>query len=296
VITDPWCWITYSDFWSNTVTQFVGIADPTSPPVGSACALTNYAVDPLFVNRAGCVYSLSAGSPLRGAGDPADGSPNIGAFQDEDPPVGIDEAKKLPNGAIVEISNVIVTAVFVDGFYIEEFDRSAGIKVRMYRSPVSVGNIVNITGVMTSDGIERQVMNPQITINFAVAGPQIEPLGMTNAQLGGGSNGLQPAVSDWVTVAGPGGKLTCTMGEAKGVNNIGLFVKTWGAVKSVSSSSFTISDGAKMPVTVLVPSGVGLPPVGQTVIVKGISTVVQNEDGTRGRAVRVRSASDITTP
>lgn len=301
VITDPWCWIRYSDFWSNSVTQFTGIPDPTSPPVGSACMLTNYAVDPLFVDRTNCNYSLAAESPLRGVGDPAEGSPNVGAFQDEDPLVGIADAKNLANGTIVEIRNVIVTAVFADGFYIEELDRSAGIKVRWGSAPVTVGQLVSLTGVMTSNGIEREVMNPELTLLFTekAKAAHVGPLALTNAALGGGPNGLQSGVSDWIMVMGPDRKTKKVAVDAKGLNNVGLLVKTWGRVVSVnsgSSPSFVISDGYKTSVTVLAPADVSLPSVGEMVIVRGISTISAGADGSRNRAVRLRDCSDITRP
>lgn len=293
VILDSWCWIRYSDFWQNSATQFTGIADPVS----SACNLTIYALDPLFVSRSTCGYTLAANSPLRGAGDPDQGSPNIGAFQDRDPLVGIAEAKTMANGTIVEIRNVVVTAVFDDGFYIEETDRSAGIKVRWGSAPVSVGQLISLTGVMTSNGIEREIMNPEITLIFRAAATslQIGPLAMSNAALGGGPNGLQEGVSDWET--GADGKPR--LGGAKGLSNVGLLVKTWGKVlstKTGSSPSFVISDGYQMSVSVIAPSGFALPKVGDVVVVTGISTIAMDGDGTKNRAVRLRSAGDMTVP
>ena len=276
VIADPWCYITYSDFFGNSVDQFVGIPDPTSPSPPNSCPETNYAVDPLFVDPSTCDYNLAAGSPLIGAGDPFDDSPNVGAFQIEDPPVTIGQAKKLPNGAVVEVSGVIVTAVFADGFYIEDVGRTCGIKVRKTSAPVSIGQTVTITGVMTSDGISREIMNADLTIFFAAASVKIAPLAVSNRTIGG----------DAITGAGKG----------VGLNNIGLLVKTLGKVTSVSASpspSCMIDDGCRVGVKVFLPTGVALPTVGAFISVVGIAGVDVDQAGARNRAVRIRGASDV---
>jgi hypothetical protein len=122
---------------------------------------------------------------------------------------------------------------------------------------------------------------------------------MSNADLGGGSSGLQDGVSDLEMIVGPDGGVTTKLGSAKGLSNVGLLVKTWGRVMSVktgASPSFVISDGYQMAVKVWAPSGFALPAVGDVVVVTGISTISLNPDGTKDRAVRLRSAGDMTLP
>ncbi|MCE5314224.1 MAG: right-handed parallel beta-helix repeat-containing protein [Armatimonadota bacterium] len=296
VMIEPWCWITYSDFYGNSATEFVGLPDPTSaPPPTSDCTLTNLAVDPLFMDPATCNYRLSATSPLLGAGDPADGSPNMGAFQEEDPPVSISEAKKLGNGVIVELSEVVVTAVFDDGFYVQSVDRISGIKIRTYNVTVGVGQMVNITGVMTTTGIEREIMNPEITVMVSAA-TEPKPFALTNAALGGGAFGGQNGVYGWTIRVGSDGEIVREWKLACGLNNIGLLVKTWGLVEEVVSASrpyMTISDGSSTTVRVYLPDGADLPTVGAFVTVIGISSAALDDNDSTIRCIRARTSDDL---
>ena len=294
VITFPLCYITYSDFYQNMAPAFVGIADPSAAIPLSPCALTNLAVNPLFVNEAACNYHLYHGppppaSPLIAAGDPADANlingihPNIGAFQDVDPPVSIEGAQKLVDGITVEISDVVVTAVFPEAFYIQNTDRTAGIKVLMSNAPVSEGELISISGVISTSNGERQIVQPNITISFDVASIAMGALGMSNRHLGGG----------------PIGDLANGVDKGVGLNNIGLLVRTWGNVTSVVAGTdprIIIDDGSGVGVTVLVGSGTSLPAVGSTVTVTGISTIDQDASGNRNRAIRIRRSSDLDYP
>ncbi|MCE5323688.1 right-handed parallel beta-helix repeat-containing protein [bacterium] len=296
VMTDPWCYITYTDFYNNSATQFVGLPDPTSASPIPECPLTNLAVDPLFVDPSTCNYRLDAASPLIGAGDPADGSPNMGAFQEEDPPVSISEAKKLGNGVLVEVSGVVVTAVFDDGFYVQELDRISGIKVRTYSPTVSVGQMVKVEGVMTTTGIEREIMNPKVTLLKAAAG-ELKPLCISNSALGGGSFEGQTGVWGWEIVTGPDGKSVKQWKSASGLNNIGLLVTTWGTVKEFINEArpyMLINDGSLNDVRVYLPDDALDPEIGKTAVVTGISTIVSNDSGSTLRAVRSRTRSDLT--
>ncbi|MHB9037394.1 MAG: right-handed parallel beta-helix repeat-containing protein [Armatimonadota bacterium] len=299
VTTDPWCWITYSDFWNNSVTQFVGLPDPTSvPPPTSGCTLTNLAVDPLFTDPTTCNYRLLPASPLIGAGDPADGSPNMGAFQEEDPPVSITEAKKLGNGVIVELSDVFVTAVFDDGFYVQSGDRTAGIKIRTYGATVSVGQMLHIIGVTTTNGIEREIMNPEITVLPSPAA-EPKPLAVTNSALGGGGLGGQNGVWGWEARIGSDCKVIKEWKPACGLNNVGLLVKTWGRVQQIVSDSrpyILICDGSLTQVRVYLPNGAVPPNKGAFVVATGISTVAMDENGTAVRCIRARAAADLVYP
>ena len=295
VITYPLCYITYSDFYQNAAPQFVGIADPSAPIALSPCALTNLALNPQFVHETTCNYHLFHGpapppiSPLIGAGDPADANlingtiPNIGAFQDVDPPVTIQGAQNLVDGTTVEISNVVVTAVFPDAFYIQNPDRTAGIKVLMSNAPVSEGEWVSITGVISTSNGERQIVQPSVTISFTVASIAAGPLGVSNRQLGGSP------------IGGPSNGVN----EGVGLNNVGLLVRTWGNVTNVVAGTdprIIIDDGSRVGVTILVPTGTSLPTVGSTVTVTGVSTIDLDVNGNRNRAIRMRRSSDLGYP
>jgi len=277
VVLYPLCYITQSDFWPVVASEFVGIADPTVDglPTDPCPTTTNFAVDPLFVDPTTCNYILQAGSPLR-----LTTGENVGAFQDEDPPVDIAGAKQLDNGVIAQISGVIVSAVFSDGFYIEDPKRTNGMKVIMPNSGVSEGQVVNVTGTVTTLNDERQLINASTSVMLG-ASALLGPVGMPNMMVGGGP------IPGW------------TSGVSKGVglSNTGLLVRTWGKVSQTGNSSgpyFVLDDGSRVGVMVRVPSGSNLPSVGAYVSATGISTSELDSKGKRCRVIRARRASDIT--
>ena len=279
VVLLPLCYITNSDFFPVNGTTFYGIPDPTAtPPANAPCKLTNLKVDPMFVNPANCDYHLQAASPLRGT----NGAPNVGALQDVDPPVSVGEAKKLDNGVIAELSSVVVTAVFSDGFYIESLDRTSGMKVILQDAPVKVGQMVNVTGVVTTLNEERQLINAQVSNSLGMA-VAIKPVGITNRELCGG----------------PVGEWTDGVTNGRGLSSVGLLVKTWGKVTATSGSpfpSFTIDDGSGVGVKVRVASENWLPEAGKLVVVTGVASVDLGTNGKWNRLILVRDSSDITSP
>lgn len=77
-------------------------------------------------------------------------------------------AKALPNGTLVTVSGMVVTAGtddFADRFYIEEQERSSGIQVYLGTSfsEVTRGSIVAVRGIMGTRNGERVILNPGIT-------------------------------------------------------------------------------------------------------------------------------------
>lgn len=271
------CYITLSDFWPVVASEFVGISDPTvdGAPTDPCPTTTNFAVDPLFVDPSTCDYHLQAGSPMRLASGEV-----VGAFQDEDPPVDIAGAKKLANGVIAQIAGVVVSAVFSDGFYIEDPKRTCGMKVIMSNPPISEGQLVTVTGTMTTLNDERQIINASVSVVLGVS-VGLGPLAMSNLTIGGGP------IPGW----------TSGVSGGVGLSNIGLLVKTWGRVIQTGTSPspyFVLDDGSGVGVKVRVPSGCGLPSIGAFVTAVGISTSELDGQGKRCRVIRARHASDIT--
>lgn len=127
------------------------------------------------------------------------------------PEVTIGVARSRPAGTSVFLRGKTVTASFDGFFYIEESDRSAGIRVA---GAAPVGRKVDVIGVVSTTDGERVVANADISI-----GPEC-PL---PRQLGVSVR----AASDLISA--------------------GLLVATWGAVDSCDEASrgFTISDGGK---------------------------------------------------
>ncbi len=276
VVLYPLCYITLSDFWPVVASEFVGIADPTVDGLPDRPMPDNHQLrrrSSLHRSIDVRLY-LQAGSPLRlASGD------NVGAFQDEDPPVDIAGAKQLSNGVIAQISGVVVSAVFSDGFYIEDPKRTTGMKVIMSNSGLVEGQIVNVTGTVTTLNDERQLINASVSTMLA-ASMILGPVGMPNLAVGGGP------VSGW------------TSGVSKGVglSNTGLLVKTWGTVTqngTLPSPYFVLDDGSGVGVKVRVPSGSALPAIGAFASAAGISTSELDGQGRRCRVIRARRASDI---
>ena len=78
----------------------------------------------------------------------------------------IAEAKRLDNTQTVTIPYAIVTAQFPGYFYIESKDRSSGIRVEKVNHGVSIGQQVDVTGILAvNPNGERYISNPVITHN-----------------------------------------------------------------------------------------------------------------------------------
>jgi hypothetical protein len=110
----------------------------------------------------------------------------------------------------------------------------------------------------------------------------------TNAALGGGRFGLQPATWGWRW-----GETGSTWGEAFGLNNIGLLVRVFGKVAEAGGNWLTIDDGSGTPVKCILPWLAAVPVPGDCVTVTGICSCERHGDEIRPM-IRVRSATDVT--
>lgn len=185
----------------------------------------------------------------------------------------ISAAKKMPSGTSVCLHGKVVTAVLADGFYAEEVDRSSSVRV-IANVTVHVGDIVDVTGTIgTSDG-ERQITTGTVTA-MGIAADPTKPYAMRGDMLGGAAAGsLVPGIT--------GGM---------GANNLGLLVKTWGAVSSLGTGYFYIDCIAG--VSVKVKSGtLTQPKIGDVITVVGISTT-DLSGGAVCSAVLPRTQADI---
>lgn len=185
----------------------------------------------------------------------------------------ISEGRIMASGTNICLRGKIVTALFAGGFYAEEADRSASIRV-LSTATVHIGDVVDITGVLgTSDG-ERQIVTGTV-FAMGIAAEPIRPFGMRGDMLGGA------ALCDLV----PGVTGGC------GANNLGLLIKTWGKVSSLGGGYFTIECGPG--VNVRIKSGsLTQPRVGDVITVTGISTC-EVSSGAVCRAVLPRGPEDI---
>lgn len=144
--------------------------------------------------------------------------------------IPISSIKGLPDGTMVAITNKTVTVGtddLVNTLYIEDQDRSSGIKV--YTSDaVAAGDGVTVAGELGTIQGERAITNPSVSV-ISPTYPIPKPISMLTREVGGASlNPYTPGV--------PGGIST---------HNLGMLVEVWGRVSYVNTLAkyFYIDDG-----------------------------------------------------
>jgi len=194
------------------------------------------------------------------------------------------------SGAAVQLANVVVTAgssELGDCFYIEEPNRTSGIKVT--GQTAARGEAVTVTGVLTRHNGEVEIA--ATSVSHVSGGVDIRPLGMSFTNVGGGwawrwvyNPVLHHSEYKWVQLIG--------------LSTIALLVRTWGRVDSVDTStkSFIITDGNRQYLKCMAAglTPVQLPQAGQFVVVTGISATELNLQGQLEPLLRFRSQSDIS--
>lgn len=186
------------------------------------------------------------------------------------------QAKGAPDGSVVSCVARAVTAVFDDCFYIEEMDRSSGIRVEKANHGLVVGRRATVTGIVhTNSRGERCISATKIHQSGLGV---VEPVGVTNADLGGGPFGSQGCIWRWKWVLDAGSPPSYEMRPSTGLNNIGLLVRTWGVVTAWGRDWFYIDDGSRIEdgtgivgIYVSAP-GMVAPETGSIVAVTGISS------------------------
>ena len=204
--------------------------------------------DPLFTNRIGGDYHLSEESPCVNAGWNAapgllsldwdreprlwGGTIDIGFDEFTAQTVNIPSAKRLADGRWMATYGVAATVIFPNAFYIETDDRSCGIRVQKTAHGMVSGMRTDVTGkTRTNPDGERYIE----AATLLQRGPgQVEPLSLINRSLGGGDWFYDP-----LTGAGQKG-----VAGAGGLNNIGLWVRSWGNVTEISTDRFWVEDGS----------------------------------------------------
>ena len=181
----------------------------------------------------------------------------------------ISEAKSYQDSSVVQLTNKPVSASTASTLWLEESNRSSGIRVN-YSSAIQPGTSVTITGRMATSQSERFIDQAVVQQNGAVSIPKA--LALSNKQLGGSTLNLYtPGVKNGI-----------------GLNNIGLLVQVWGRVTQLGSGYFYIDDGSGLldgsttgilqnnGIRVLAAPDTSLP--GDIVIVTGISTTFDLSD------------------
>ena len=115
----------------------------------------------------------------------------------------IGDAKKRPDGTRVYLPGKLVTAVFADCVFIEEPDRTAGIKCSIASSDLQAGAVVDALGKVTMQNGE--VVLTEVALARLTAAAAISPVGMTGrtaTSAGASTTGLLVRISGKVTKSG----------------------------------------------------------------------------------------------
>lgn len=189
----------------------------------------------------------------------------------------IGDARRLPNGAGVSITGKIVTAAFEGFFYIEEDDRTAGIRVNA-GTAVAQGDRVTVTGVLGTLAGERVIEADSVTIEGQGAAVP-SPLGLPMRAL-----------------------RRLTLGQA-GLDTAGLLVRVCGKVGQVGDTYIYLDDGSGLidGTTTGPEANAGLriacDPAGYTpgdhLIVTGVSACFETFAETTAPRVLTRRVSDV---
>lgn len=118
-----------------------------------------------------------------------------------------------------------ITAVFGNSFYVEEADRTRGLKIDA-TTALAIGKKAKIGGRLSGSSIQRSLVDAAVLDSSD--GTALPPLVMQIAALGGASPDIH----------------TTSLGSANGAYNIGLLVRLTGKVKSHATGSFVIDDGS----------------------------------------------------
>jgi hypothetical protein len=127
------------------------------------------------------------------------------------------------NGNIIKTAGTI-TAVFTDCLYLEDNNRTAGIKlIKPLQTIFAEGQKLSISGIMGEKDLTRQIDNLIYALHTGIA---LNPLLMQNNSIAGADSSGQKGA------------------RSSGVNNVGLLIKTYGGVVAANQYYLWISDGS----------------------------------------------------
>lgn len=148
-------------------------------------------------------------------------------------PLTCGEVKHFESNYFVELNGKVVSAIFASdaAIYVQEPDRTSGIRIQHGGSGLAVGDRVNVSGsvqdrVLSNRLAEREIRRATVTKVSGGAAPK--PMAMSNLAVGGAAAGeLVPGVIDGI-----------------GINNIGLLVRITGRITAKVTSYIYIDDGS----------------------------------------------------
>lgn len=200
------------------------------------------------------------------------------------------QALLTPDETYIEISGEVTTYGHGDYFYVQESDRSCGIKV-MYPHGITRGRKVYISGALRTEGPEKYVDADYV--KMGVQSPPPKPLAMTQRQVGGQSSG-NPVPLGFDDVWGK-----------SSLYNLGLLAQITGKITGVGPDFVYIDDGSGINdgntvgpegscargIRVVRPADAQFPAEGY-LLVTGVLGSAQ-VDGQWIRVIRPRSVADI---
>ncbi|MHB9036585.1 MAG: TIGR03790 family protein [Armatimonadota bacterium] len=161
------------------------------------------------------------------------------------PAYGISAARALTDsspcmleGKVVSVGNSAAQSAMENAIYVEEPNRSAGVRVAWSYSTIPAGKQVTILGTVSNmtrlvNGVEvpteRQIVAEDIWVG-PDASPAVAPLGMIGKAVGG----VPPASETY----------TNGVTDGVGLYNTGLLTKIWGRVVYAASDYIYLDDGS----------------------------------------------------
>ena len=198
----------------------------------------------------------------------------------------IGESLRKPAGSPVSLAPCTVTAVFGQAFYIQQDDRSAGIRVETAGPVPAQGQRVAVRGTLKAlnNGTGERYIEAQAVSVLPESGAVPDALMLRAA---------------WVGGAPPAGGHTPGVAGGAGLYNTGLRVRVAGRVTGWGSLSFWVDDGSGCSDGysgfngIKVSSGfLTRPAVGSFVVVDGVSTM-EYVNGRNVRLLRPSVQADI---
>lgn len=197
----------------------ITLGDEGAPEAGSIV------MDLLFDDDTSRMYALTC--------SPTTGVYNVYAADIAPPaPMSVASIKRAGAGWLVQTDEPkVVTYAGAEYFYIEDTDRTAGIKVKPVGSMPSLGETVNVSGML--DVVDNEAVILKATVTASGTG-SVEPLAMPVKSLGGVSSGVQPATD-----------------PAYGLNTVGLLVRVAGkCYYDFAEGGYMLDDGSGQPIRV----------------------------------------------
>lgn len=202
--------------------------------------------------------------------------------------ISVAQAKLLADNSAVTVTAKPATAALGTAFYVEDADRTSGIRAVKSGEPITVGLNTDISGTIQTNADGERYIDASDVVQYP--GAVVRALAASNRAQGGADFAYSPA-----TGAGQQG-----ISGAAGLNNIGLLMTTFGTVTRVGTGYLYIDDGSNLSdgvaggapgVKVVCDSSAYAP--GDFVVVTGIVSCFRTPSGATARQILTRTPADV---